>query len=389
MVDGTPNSGNRFVEVVKEVAQGLFLLLVGIAYLAGLCLAPLLILWFASFIESLGRTLHLGSFLALLIVVVPGIFTLGLAVLIGQKIVHRIRTISRILRACPHGIRGPRKDRCEKCATERRKKEEELLQFKTLQEARKRIKEQRDAVRNEEIARLSKAWVSHSDSYFSMSPRVFEDAIARVFFELGYEVKQTPYSNDGGKDAVLWKDGKKFVLECKRYARSCLTGRRDLQILLAAKHDVQADGAFFVTTGRFARTAVEYARLNQIQIYDGDHLPILLNKAFNSLASLPVVRVVCEACGDIVHFDVFKHEESEPKLCTAGHTVRCNVKLDELTVATSMEIPVCPDHRIPLRLVKTNWREFWGCPKYPKCQVRISVKKRMHSREGDVPLPKR
>jgi len=41
--------------------------------------------------------------------------------------------------------------------------------------------------------------------YFSMSPKEFETAIAEVFRALGYEVFQTPFSNDYGKDAIALK----------------------------------------------------------------------------------------------------------------------------------------------------------------------------------------
>ena len=67
-----------------------------------------------------------------------------------------------------------------------------------------------------------------------MGSKEFEDSIAKVFRKLGYRVTQTPYSRDGGKDAIAWKDNKKYVIECKRYGTGSSVGRRDLQILLAA-----------------------------------------------------------------------------------------------------------------------------------------------------------
>lgn len=82
-----------------------------------------------------------------------------------------------------------------------------------------------------------------------MSPRQFEDAIAELFKRLGYKVRQTPYSSDGGKDAVAWKDNKKVLIECKRFAINRSVGRRDIQILHSAIVDAKAEEGFYVTTG--------------------------------------------------------------------------------------------------------------------------------------------
>jgi HJR/Mrr/RecB family endonuclease len=108
-----------------------------------------------------------------------------------------------------------------------------------------------------------------------MNERAFEDAIAELFRKLNFKVQQTLYSNDGGKDVIAWKDGRKYVIECKRYSASSVTGRRDLQILLAAMHDEKADGALFITTGKFSSSAIKYAEINKIEVFDRDHLPIL------------------------------------------------------------------------------------------------------------------
>src|SRR5690606_27830884 len=47
-----------------------------------------------------------------------------------------------------------------------------------------------------------------------LSPNGFEDAIAELFRALGYKVQQTPYVNDGGKEAIAFKNGKKYAIEC-------------------------------------------------------------------------------------------------------------------------------------------------------------------------------
>jgi hypothetical protein len=46
---------------------------------------------------------------------------------------------------------------------------------------------------------------------------------------LRYAVIQTPYRNDQGRDAILSKDGHKFLLKCKKYGENNVSGRPDLQ----------------------------------------------------------------------------------------------------------------------------------------------------------------
>ena len=61
---------------------------------------------------------------------------------------------------------------------------------------------------------------------------------------MGYDVEQTPYTNDGGRDAVAQKDGRVFLIECKRYAADRTVGRPELQKLFAAMTEANADGGF-------------------------------------------------------------------------------------------------------------------------------------------------
>jgi HJR/Mrr/RecB family endonuclease len=333
---------------------------------------------FDDIVGFVGHSLHIGPSWAhwvLILLLAPCLLILLVVIVIGMAIFKSIARFVEGMKRCPHGIRKASEHLCAQCSAEKTLREKQFAKESAERELRQKLLAESKLLRSEEIARLSKAWLAKSDSYFSMSPFVFEDAVARLFMELGYEVEQTPYSNDGGKDAILWKDSKKYVVECKRYGRKERTGRRDLQVLLAAMHDAKADGAFFITTGGFARTAIEYARENRITIYDGDHLPILVNEAFGKDTSIANAKVMCESCGETVTFDVFGRD-SLRKYCVNLHEVICNIKLGDLKVATTLETPVCPTHRLPMGLVKERWGEYWKCSDR-QCKVRIPTKRRM------------
>ena len=196
---------------------------------------------------------------------------------------------ARAPKPCIHGLIGPCRG-CQIASAER--------QAASLRLARRtHFESEWEKLRRSEVKRLSNLRLSASTAYFSMEPREFEDAVAKIFRKLGYKVAQTPYVGDGGKDAVAWKDGRKYVIECKRYGSSSATGRRDIQILLAAKNDEGADGAIFVTTGRLTAPALAYVRENGIEYYDEGTFADLVNQAYGRSMNYLEAQTICLECG--------------------------------------------------------------------------------------------
>src|SRR5579871_4525146 len=152
----------------------------------------------------------------------------------GSFLAWATASISKWLKSrkrCEHGIRAGSQGGCRTCQAEA---EQTRNQWELETARRNQLQGFKDGarqLREQEIERLSKAWLSRTDAYLGMTPQQFENAIAELFRALGYRVEQTPYSNDGGKDAIAYKDGKKHLIECKRYAPNRSIGRRDLQIL--------------------------------------------------------------------------------------------------------------------------------------------------------------
>jgi HJR/Mrr/RecB family endonuclease len=208
-----------------------------------------------------------------------------------------------------------------------------------------------------------------------MPPRQFEHAVAELFRRLGYEVEQTPFSRDGGKDAILRKEGKKYLLECKRYAETQTVGRRDLQILFAAMHEERATGGIFVTTGTFTGTAKEYGTRVNIAMYDRAHLPFLANEAYPVSADFSHAIVLCQECGEETAVPVEILAASAQ--CSNGHTVTSNIVVGDLRVLRDGEVPFCPTCGSPMHLVEWNGRKFWGCTSYPKCRTSKPLRPRI------------
>ena len=103
----------------------------------------------------------------------------------------------------------------------------------------------------------------------------FEDFMAFIFKQLGYRVKQTPRSGDGGKDLILkGKDGIIYV-ECKRYSGENKVSRGLVQKLVGATVSDGYDKCLFVTTSDYTKEAREYAancKGVNVEIYNLDDI---------------------------------------------------------------------------------------------------------------------
>src|SRR5262249_36069203 len=199
---------------------------------------------------------------------------------VGGLLVNDLEKLAK----CPHGVRGGKvQNLCAICVEEqkaieekkrreqelqepsKKEAEEQILRDRELQERRKRITALADELQRSEASRLQ--WMLNNSKLLfsieqlrSMSPWAFEDVVARTFERMGFTVQQTPKVKDGGRDAILTKDGKKFLLECKRYKDGSVSGEPQLRGLHSAMITDSADGGLFVTAGGFSRMPSHFLR---------------------------------------------------------------------------------------------------------------------------------
>jgi hypothetical protein len=270
---------------------------------------------------------------------VPICFVLAIGCL--QWLLRKAQRRVERQKQCAHGVRAGASGRCQTCRAEAarfREREEAQAQER---ERRKRISNEAMKMRTNEMERLSKEWLGFVASYFVMTPRQFEDAIAELFRRLGYKVNQTPFTKDGGKDAIAWKDGRKFLIECKRYEITTSVGRRDIQIFVAAIQDEKAESGFYVNTGVFTRDATSYAEQKGLTIYDRSRFPILVNEAYPEAVDHLNASVMCTECGSVISMPL----EDSPTTgkCPNGHSVTGNLSKRALGIFPSAgaAIPKC------------------------------------------------
>ncbi|HWQ99927.1 MAG TPA: restriction endonuclease [Candidatus Methylomirabilis sp.] len=98
----------------------------------------------------------------------------------------------------------------------------------------------------------------------------FEQLLARLFGKMGYSVQVIGKVGDQGGDLIANKNGKRFLIQAKRYVGS--VGNEAVQQAVAAKNHYECTSAAVVTTGTFTRGARELAKTNNVQLVDRNEL---------------------------------------------------------------------------------------------------------------------
>jgi hypothetical protein len=321
---------------------------------------------------------HISKILAFVILVGIFISLFGIA-----RAFISISAVIKRNKRCAHGVRCGKDGGCEECIAvegqrrvDNERRQAEWQASHAVGERLKMIKKEATALRNSERHALTQRWLSRSELYLQMDSKQFEDAVASLFCQLGYEVTQTPYSNDRVKDAIARKDGKKYLIECKHYRVEGTIGRRDLQIFVAAMKEEGAVAGFYINTGRFAKTAREYAAKENIDLYDSERFPVLVNAAFPNREDISSAKVMCLECGVVLTLPV--GEAPTSSVCENGHTVINDITIARLLTSSFAPLPamsgppslpdvICDRCRSKMRVVNGRRGKFWGCSRYPKC----------------------
>lgn len=178
-----------------------------------------------------------------------------------------------------------------------------------------------------EFARLKATATLNIGELRALKSTQFEDEIARMFMRLGYAVTQTPYSNDGGRDAVMTKDGKKYLVECKCHAEGGTAGRPMLQKLHSAMITDKADGGFFITTGSISHPARMFAPQYGIELIDSKALMQLMADSKPGDHSTEY-KAGCHQCGAVVTHEA--RALTRPVICPNGHEINTIISMDEV-----------------------------------------------------------
>lgn len=111
----------------------------------------------------------------------------------------------------------------------------------------------------------------HPELLHSLPPRKFEELVATVFRNNGFEVKLTPETRDGGIDIIaIQKNGfggnTLHLVECKRYLPENKVGIGIVQRMLGVVEQHRATQGIIVTTSSFSHDAQVCAQSSQYRL---------------------------------------------------------------------------------------------------------------------------
>jgi restriction system protein len=94
------------------------------------------------------------------------------------------------------------------------------------------------------------------EARFDINPRIYEELVASIFRNIGYQAKVTAYTNDGGIDIVMSNpDGKEVCVQVKRYKNSIKV--EQIRSFLGAMVLNDFTKGIFVTTSNYQSGAYD------------------------------------------------------------------------------------------------------------------------------------
>ncbi|MEH7248235.1 restriction endonuclease [Neobacillus niacini] len=180
-------------------------------------------------------------------------------------------------------------------------------------------------IRKREKERLRNSGIADIDR---MNGIEFEHYLKELYQSRGYTAEVTSASGDYGADLLLKKDGRKIVVQAKRYAKD--VGIKAVQEVMGAKSYYRAEEARVVSNSYFTKAARELAAKGQVMLVNRDEL----------------IDYILQLNPGIAHAVPLKMVDSE----------------------SSSSNETCGKCGSPMVLRKGKRGEFLGCSSFPKCR---------------------
>ena len=122
------------------------------------------------------------------------------------------------------------------------------------------------------------------EKMYDLSPRKFEELVAAILKDMGFDVELTKATRDGGRDIIahITNSVCSFLthIECKKYAPDNKVGVGIIREVMGVHQIRNATKSIIVTTGFFSKDAVKEAALveNHLDLKDFNDLKEWLQK---------------------------------------------------------------------------------------------------------------
>ncbi|PJN59842.1 hypothetical protein PAEAM_28770 [Paenibacillus sp. GM1FR] len=126
-------------------------------------------------------------------------------------------------------------------------------------------------IQQKRAERLKRSGIAEIDK---MDGVQFEHYLGHLFRSQGYRAEVTKAAGDYGADLVISKDGKRIVVQAKRYKKN--VGLKAVQEVQGAKAHYRANGAWVVTNSNYTEQAYQLAKSNGVRLIARDELVEML-----------------------------------------------------------------------------------------------------------------
>jgi restriction system protein len=113
---------------------------------------------------------------------------------------------------------------------------------------------------------------------YSLDPRKFEELVAEMLAQRGYEITLTPPSKDGGLDMYAARKDDLgsflYLVECKRYTPPAKVGVSVVRSLYGVVQQKQANGGIVVTSSFFTKGAKDFQENLPYQMHLRDYIAL-------------------------------------------------------------------------------------------------------------------
>lgn len=136
----------------------------------------------------------------------------------------------------------------------------------------------RQKLREKEQRRQREFAFSGIEQIDKMTGRDFERRMKVLFEMKGWKAELTPDTNDFGADLLVWTpEGKKIVVQCKRYSKNITN--KAVQEVVSAKAHYKADATMVITNQWLTKNARILAESTKTEIWDRDRLIMEIEEA--------------------------------------------------------------------------------------------------------------
>lgn len=181
--------------------------------------------------------------------------------------------------------------------------------------------------------------ISSLEDMHRMSPRDFELFIEFILKRKWFSAMARKGTRDGGIDIDAKKNGRKYIVQCKRYSRNKVTSPQVRDLFWATMWVSKDAKSIIITTSELTQDAVIFAKKNDMDIWDKNFLAQYISGFHQWVDLEPTAWVNANNTSDI-------------------KCPRCNAHMVERVARKWLHI----------------WKKFYGCSRYPECEWIVDIK---------------